>query len=129
MKKIGALVAIAIFSIWGYQRFQHNRPQIEEFFNNTWSTPVTAADKPKVSAIDDSVFSALNEKLTRACADNRYDMTEAMCIQTIADRKDMCQQWTVQKYQELAPSVERLEMAISSHTDCVFQWAPASPSI
>ena len=129
MKKIAALVVIAIFSIWGYHRFQHNRSQIEEFFNNMWSTPVTVADKPRISAIDGNIFSALNERLARACSDNKYGLTEAMCIHTLDDRKDMCQQWTIQKYQELAPSVERLEMAISSHTDCVFQWAPASPSI
>ena len=129
MKRIAATVVVIVFSIWGYHRFQHNRSQIEEFVNNIWSTKVTGGDKPEISEIDGSVFSALNEKLTRACADNKYAMTEAMCIQTIADRKDMCQQWTVQKYQELAPSVERLEMAISSHTDCVFQWAPSSTSM
>lgn len=129
MKKISALVVIAIFSIWAYHRFQHNRSQIVEFFNNTWSTPVTVTDKPRISAIDGNVFSDLNEKLARACADNKYGLTEAMCIQTIADRKDMCQQWTVQKLQELPPSVERLEMVTSSHTDCVFQWAPSSPKM
>lgn len=129
MKRISALAVIVIFSIWGYHRFQLNRTQIEEFVSTHWSTQVTAADKPKISEIDGSVFSALNEKLAKACAEDKYGMTEAMCIQTIADRKDMCQRWTVQKYQELPPSVERLEMVLSSHTDCVFQWAPSSPSI
>lgn len=129
MKRIAATVVVVVFSSWGYHRLQHNRSQIAEFVNNNWSTQVTAAGKPKISEIDGNVFSAVNEKLIRACDDNKYGMSEAACIQTIDDRKVMCQQWAVQKYQELPPGVERLEMVISSHTDCVFQWAPPSSSL
>ena len=125
-KQTLAAVAVITFGFWTYHKVQKNWSDIEVFAADTLpALTAPAASAPKVHAIDTDIFAAVNQKLIVACADNKYGITEEACVHTVNDRKDRCQQWTVQKFEVQRPSIERMEAIVSDHTECVFQFAGA----
>jgi len=126
--KIGCAALVAVtFAFWGYHKFQRHGAGLAEFVLETLpamsAPPAGAASTPKVYPLDPNMLAAEHQKLVYSCAHSPYAMTEELCVQSINDRRDRCQQWTAQKYEVQPPSMERMMAAVSSYTDCLFEFA------
>ena len=128
MQKIAPKMAltigvVVIFSFWGYHKYENHREQIEQFVRYNWPAkpaPAVAAT-PKVSELSVKVFADVNEGLVASCANNQLGLTREDCLQTVHDRKDICQQQTVQSFPDTVASSTVLQEVISRHVACVFR--------
>ncbi len=75
----------------------------------------------KISGIDVSAFDELPERLERACARNKYGLTEEQCVLAIRARKEVCAQGTAQEYPGPLSDANRMQSAVKYYLSCIFE--------
>ncbi len=124
-KTAAIIVVIVVFSFWAYHKFENRREQIEQFVHYNWPTKSASAvaATPKVSELSVHIFEQVNEGLLSSCTNNQLGLTREDCVQTVHDRKDMCQRQTIQSFSETVATSSVLQEVISRHVECVFKTA------
>ena len=75
----------------------------------------------KISGIDVSAFDELPERLEKVCARNKYGLTEEQCVLAVRSRKEVCAQRTAQEYPGTLSDVNRMQAAVKTYVDCIFE--------
>jgi len=75
----------------------------------------------KTSGLDVSVLEDIPERLTKACARNKYGLTESQCVEAIESRKDLCTKKTAELFPGKISTTDRMKEVVGSYVGCVFQ--------
>jgi len=75
----------------------------------------------QVSGLDVSALENISENLQSTCAKNKYELTEAECVQAIKDHKDNCMRLITEKFPEQLVDSDHKQMIIANYVDCLFQ--------
>ena len=122
-KTVVIIGVVTIFGFWAYHKIEHHRSGIEQFVRYNWpsnsGSAVTAT--PKVSELSARIFSDVNEGLLSSCVNNQLGLTREDCVQTVHDRKELCQRQTIQKFPETTASPAVMQEVVSSHVACIFR--------
>ena len=111
MKTILAVAVFVLVAFVAYKKLSGPSDQ---------STGRAAVDVAlKVSEVDASVLEGMTEKMSSACARNKYGLSEQDCIQRIESRKNICLQETAHAFPGQIGNVERMQEVLSSHVECL----------
>lgn len=75
----------------------------------------------KTSGLDVSVLEDIPERLAKACARNKYGLTEGQCVEAIETRKDLCASKTAELFPGKIGTADRMKEVVGSYVACVFQ--------
>ena len=77
------------------------------------------ADSP-LSEADATLLAKVTQKLKQSCANNKYRLSEAECIQTIDERQNLCTQQTAGKFPNQLGDTDKMQAIVTSHLACLF---------
>jgi hypothetical protein len=83
---------------------------------------VAAADKIlEVSAVDATLLHRLSGRLERACARNKYGLSEQACITRLREREDACATKTAQRFPGQIGDTGRMQLITQAYVGCIFE--------
>lgn len=75
----------------------------------------------QVSGADVSLLKNLSGRLEKACARNKYGLTESACIARLREREDMCATKTAQRYPGQIGNTDRMQAITQAYVGCIFE--------
>lgn len=75
----------------------------------------------RVSEADASLLHSLSGRLEKACARNKYGMTEDACIARLREREDICATKTAQRFPGQIGNTDRMEAITQAYVGCIFE--------
>lgn len=123
--KVAVLVALG----WGLNAAIQHRQQAAEVED---VQVVAAEQKPdsgaavanavlQVSGADASMLKDMGSKLERACARNKYGLSESECIDRVRQRSDLCANRTAARFPGQIGNVDRMQEVVQSYVGCIFE--------
>ena len=100
--------------------FYHENSNFEKLDEQQGKT-VTTTTALQVSGLDVSTLESISDELQSTCAKNKYELTEAECVQAIKDHKDTCMRLIAEKFPGQLADSERRQMIVANYVDCLFQ--------
>ena len=73
------------------------------------------------SGVDGGMLHALSGRLERACARNKYGLSESACIARIRAREDDCAARTAQRYPGQVGNTDRMKVLAQAYVGCIFE--------
>jgi len=75
----------------------------------------------QVSGADASILRDLSGSLEKACARNKYGLTEDACVARLREREDLCVTKTAQGYPGQIGDVDRMQAVTKAYVGCIFE--------
>lgn len=75
----------------------------------------------QVSGADASLLKTLTGRLEKACARNKYGLTETACIERLHAREDVCVSLTAQQYPGQIGNTDRMQEITKAYVACIFE--------
>ena len=75
----------------------------------------------QVSGADASMLRDLSGRLEKACARNKYGLTEDACIARLREREDLCVTKTAQGYPGQIGDIDRMQAVTKAYVGCIFE--------
>lgn len=83
---------------------------------------VAAADAVlRLSSADASLLNSLSGRLEKACARNKYGLTENACIARLREREDVCATKTAQRFPGQIGDTDRMQAITHAYIGCIFE--------
>lgn len=73
------------------------------------------------SGVDSGMLHSLSGRLERACARNKYGLSESACIARIRDREDDCAARTAQRHPGQVGNTDRMQVLAQAYVACIFE--------
>lgn len=73
------------------------------------------------SGVDGSMLHALSGRLERACARNKYGLSESACIARVRARESDCATRTARRFPGSVENTERMGMMVKAYVGCIFE--------
>lgn len=75
----------------------------------------------RISEADASMLHSLSGRLERACARNKYGLTEQACIARLRERGDECATKIAQRFPGQIGDTERMKVITQAYVGCIFE--------
>lgn len=86
------------------------------------SVGVAIADTAlQVSGADVGMLKNLTGRLEKACARNKYGLSESACIARLHEREDLCATVTAQQYPGQFGDTSRMQLVTQAYVACIFE--------
>ena len=73
------------------------------------------------SGVDSGMLHSLSGRLERACARNKYGLSESACIARIRGREDECAARTAQRHPGQVGNTDRMQVLAQAYVACIFE--------
>jgi hypothetical protein len=75
----------------------------------------------RVSEAESSMLHSLSGRLERACARNKYGLSEQACVARLREREDACATQTAQRFPGQIGDTGRMEIITRAYVACIFE--------
>jgi hypothetical protein len=75
----------------------------------------------QISGADTSMLKSLSGRLEKACARNKYNLSESACIARLHEREDLCATATAQRYPGQIGDTDRMQTITKAYVGCIFE--------
>lgn len=119
-KRLLFIVPIVIASAYLITAYTyHQNSDVEKFDGQLGNT--VGAMALQVSGWDAGTLENIADQLQSTCAKNKYELTEAECVQAIKDHKDICMRVISERFPGQPADSARQQMIVANYVDCLFQ--------
>jgi hypothetical protein len=75
----------------------------------------------QASGADTGMLKTLSGRLEKACARNKYNLSESACIARLREREDLCATATAQRYPGQIGDTDRMQIVTKAYVGCIFE--------
>ncbi|WP_426340208.1 hypothetical protein ACN9MZ_28900 [Pseudoduganella sp. S-14] len=122
-------VAIVVALGWGLNTVLEHRKkngeaekvQVVEAEQEPDSGAAVANAVLQASSADVSMLKDVGSKLERACARNKYGLSESECIDRMRQRSDLCANRTASRFPGQIGNTDRMQLVVQDYVSCIFE--------